>query len=75
MLKASGCPDLAKEPPLRPESLSESRVQYLESYRSVMPEILGQVHHGHPASAELALELVAAGEGTREALVQIDQNL
>ena len=50
-----------------PSVAAELRVEDLEGDRPVVLEVVGQVHRGHPAAAELALERVAVGEGGREA--------
>ena len=35
----------------------------LEGDGTVVPEVVGQIHHRHPASAQLALQRVAVTEG------------
>ena len=37
-----------------------SRPEELEGDRAVVPEVVGEVHRGHAAAPELALEPVAA---------------
>ena len=40
--------------------------QHLDRDLAVVLEVLGEVHRGHAAGAELALDAVAVGEGGRE---------
>ena len=41
--------------------------EHLEGDRAVVPEVVGQVDHGHPAAPELALEGVAVRQGVAQA--------
>ena len=43
-------------------------VQHLEGDRPVVPEVAGEVHGGHAAPPELALEHVAVGQRGAEGL-------
>src|SRR5215207_4173745 len=61
MLQASGELDLA-EKTLGSKRLGELRVEDLERYWPVVAKIVGQVHYGHPASAELAVDAVVLRE-------------
>jgi hypothetical protein len=54
--------NLAEEA-LGPEHGTELRVQHLEGHRPIMSEVVGEVHGGHAAAAELALEHVPPFEG------------
>jgi hypothetical protein len=45
----------------------------LESYRSVMPQIVGQKNRCHPAASQLALDTVAVRQGCLEAIDGIGQ--
>ena len=67
MLEPGGEADLALEP-LGAERGGELGEQDLERDRAVVPEVLGQVDHGHAAAPELALEGVAVGEGVAQAI-------
>ncbi len=61
MLKPGGELDLALEP-LGAERGGELGVQHLERHRAVVPEVVGEVHRGHAAPAELALDPVSPGQ-------------
>ena len=54
--------DLAQEA-LRAEHRAEFGVEHLERDGPVVPEVAGEVHGGHAAAPELALERVAVGQG------------
>jgi hypothetical protein len=62
MLQPGAEPDLSEEP-LRSQHRRQVRMQDLERYRAVVPEITGQIDRGHAAAAQLALDDVAIGEG------------
>src|SRR5881628_3047949 len=70
MLQLCGDVDLATEP-LGPQRGCELRAQHLDGYLAVMPQVLGEVHGGHPARAELALDRVAPGEGLLDTIEAI----
>ena len=53
-------PDLADEA-LGPHGLGQLGVEDFERHRSVMPEVVGEVHRGHAPATELALDAVAIG--------------
>ena len=61
--------DLAEEP-VGADRGREVGTEDLEGDLAVVAEVLGQEHDGHAALAELALELVAAGESGFELLLQ-----
>jgi hypothetical protein len=61
-----GCLDLGQEA-LRADHGGELWPENLEGHSSVVPEILGEVHRGHPARADLSLDSVAAFEGRVQA--------
>ena len=48
------------------EDLGETGLEYLQRDRPLMPAVLRQIHHGHPAVADLMLDRVAAVEGDLE---------
>ena len=60
--------DLAEEP-LGADRGREVGPEDLEGDLAVVAEVLGQEHDGHAALAELALEVVAAGEAAVELLL------
>ena len=43
-------------------------VEHLDGDTAAVLEVLGEVHGGHPALPQFALEVVAVGEGRREVL-------
>jgi hypothetical protein len=47
--------------------------EHLQRDGSVVPEIVSDVHGGHPALPELALKLVATCQGGGEAVLQLGQ--
>jgi hypothetical protein len=61
VVEARGELDLAEEP-LGADRSREIGTEDLEGDLAVVAEILGQEHDGHAALAELALEVVAAGQ-------------
>jgi hypothetical protein len=61
VLKPGGEPDLALEP-IRAETGRELRVEHLEGYGSIMPEIVRQIDGRHPPAAKLALEAIPVGQ-------------
>ena len=54
--------DLAEEP-LRAERGGQLRIQHLDRHLPAVAQVLGQVDGGGASAPELALDLVAAGEG------------
>ena len=58
MIESSRELDLALKA-IRPEARGKLRVEHLERYRAIVPEIAREVDRGHPAAAKLALEHVA----------------
>jgi hypothetical protein len=67
MLQAGGEADLALKA-LGPEGGRELGEEDLEGDGAVVAEVLGQIHDGHAAAAELALERIAIGEGVAQAV-------
>jgi hypothetical protein len=67
VLEIGGELDLLEEP-LRADDGGQLGVQHLDGDVAVVLEVLGEVHRGHAARAELALEAVAVGEGGGEAV-------
>ena len=47
-----------------PELDAKSRFENLHRHLAVVLEIFGEIHRGHPALAELALDAVAVGEAS-----------
>ena len=66
MLEVGGRLDLAQEP-LGADDRGEFGPQHLDCHLAVVLEVLGQVHGGHAALAELALEAVAVRQGFGQA--------
>ena len=60
-----GGPDLP-EKPLRAECVPKLGAENLDGDQSVVLAITGQIHRGHPALPQLALDGVAVGEGGAE---------
>ncbi len=48
------------------------RLQHLERDDPVVPEVAGEVDHGHPAMADLPLDRIAGFESGLEAVEQIE---
>lgn len=67
MLQAGCDADLAQEA-LGAECIGELGVHDLEGDRSVVAEVVGEIHGGHTAAAQLALERVAARQLRPEAV-------
>ena len=66
VVEAGGDPDLAEEP-LGAEAGGQLGAHELDGDRALVPEVAGAVDRGHPALAELLLDLVAVTERVREA--------
>ena len=64
MIQARGEPDLAHET-LPSERLGQIGVEHFHRDVAVVPDVAREVHRGHAARAELALDAVALGEGAR----------
>ena len=64
MLQVGGGLDLAQEP-LGADDGGQLGPQHLERHLAVVLQVLGQVHRGHAARAELPLDAVAVGERRR----------
>jgi hypothetical protein len=62
VLEPSGCLDLALEA-LGTERPGMSGMAHLESDGPLVPEVMGEVHGGHAATPELALECAAVTQG------------
>ena len=62
VLQAGGRRDLAAEA-LGVDRERDVAAEQLEGDRTVVPEVEREVHRGHAAAAQLALELVASAEG------------
>ena len=61
MLQPGGDADLLEEP-VRSEGGGEVGAEDLQGDLAVVAEVVGEVHCGHPAAAELALDAVALGQ-------------
>jgi hypothetical protein len=62
VLEARGGADLA-EKPLGAERRRELRVEDLERYEALVPEVAGEIDRCHTAAPELPLEQVAVDQG------------
>ena len=67
MLEPGGGLDLALEA-LRAERRAELGVEHLERDGPLVPDVAREVHRGHAAAPELALEQVAVGQSGFEML-------
>ena len=65
MLQIGDGLDLAEEP-LGADDGGELRPKHLDGDLAVVLEVVGEVHGGHAAGAELALDPVAVGHGEGE---------
>jgi hypothetical protein len=65
VLQRRGDADLREEP-LGPHGRRELLVQHLDGDAAAVPQVAREVHGGHAAAPELALDRVAAGERLRE---------
>ena len=70
MVQPGHDPDLAQEA-LGAEHLGESRLQDLERDDAVVPQVAGEIDHGHAAVADLTIDGVPARERGPEAVDQI----
>ncbi len=61
VLEVGGDPDFVQEP-LGTDQGREFRAQHLERHLAVVLGVIGQVDGGHPALAQLSVDLVAIGE-------------
>jgi acetylornithine deacetylase/succinyl-diaminopimelate desuccinylase-like protein len=66
VLEPGGEADLALEP-LEAERGGEAGVEHLEGHRAVVLEVAGEVDGGHAAPADLAPNLVPAGQRLAQA--------
>ncbi len=72
VLQRRGGRDLLDEP-LGAEDGGELGLEDLERHLALVLEVLGQVHRGHAALAQLALDAVAVGQGGGEAVQGVGQ--
>jgi hypothetical protein len=72
MVETSGELDLA-EKPLRAQRGSELGMEHLERHGPFVLEITSQINRGHATTPELALERVAVGQGSLEAIQVLGQ--
>jgi hypothetical protein len=72
VLQPSGDLDLPEES-LRAERGGELGAQDLERHGPIVPEVAGEIHGGHAAAAELALDAIAIGQGGREEVGRLGQ--
>lgn len=63
VLELGGDGDLAPEA-LRPDGRGQLGVEHLERHQSAMLGVFGQIHRGHPASADLALDPIARAQSS-----------
>jgi hypothetical protein len=45
----------------------------LQGNRAIVPDIVRQIHRGHPAAAQLTLDGVGAGESSLEGRARVGQ--
>jgi hypothetical protein len=64
MLQVGGGLDFLEEP-VDPDHRAELGAEHLDRDLAGMPEVLGQIHHRHPALAQLPLESVAVTQHRR----------
>lgn len=57
------------------ERLGELGMEHLECHRAVVAKVVGQVHHSHPASAELAVDAVVLRECRLQTSQQTGQDV
>jgi hypothetical protein len=62
MAESGGCGDFPEEPFLTQRG-RQLGAQHLDGDLSVVPEVMGQIDHGHAAGTQLSLNAVAFGEG------------
>lgn len=62
MGEPAGHRDFSREAP-NPHGAGQLGPEHLERNRAVMLDVLGEIDRGHPAPAQLALELIAIAEG------------
>jgi hypothetical protein len=72
VLQARGELDLELEA-LRAKSPGQLRMEHLERYGTIVPEVIGEIDNGHATPPELALEGVAVGQGGLEFFHGLDQ--
>ncbi len=72
VLESRGELDLSLEP-LVPHGGGQLRQHHLERDRAVVLQVVGEVDRGHPAAAQLALDLIAAGQRGPEAFERVRQ--
>ena len=65
-------PDLPQEP-LGPERRRKLGMQDFDRDLATVPEVLGEVHGGHPRAPELALDDVAVGQSGLETIYDFGQ--
>ncbi len=74
VLELRGEADLAQKP-LGAEHRGELGPEHLEGDEPVVLEVCGEIDRGHPAAAELALDRVAAREGSPETFEEVGQGI
>ena len=65
-------PDLPQEP-LDPDRARYFRVDHLDGGCAIVLQVVREVHGRHPATAELALDYIVAGEGSLQARQSVGQ--
>jgi hypothetical protein len=72
VVEAGGSVDLPQEP-LGTQRGREFGPQDLDRHRPTVLEVLGEIHDGHPATPDLALDRVAVANCSLEAVEELDQ--
>ena len=65
MAQPRGDLDLAQEA-IRAHGVRELGLEQLDGDLATMPDVVGEIHGGHPAAADHALDAIAAGERRSE---------
>src|SRR6185437_13481394 len=74
VLELSGDSDFAEEP-VGADDRADFGAEYLDRDLPVVLEVGGEVHHRHAALADLAVELVAAGEAVLEIVEEVGHDV
>ena len=74
MLEARRDLDLVQEP-IRAQRHREFRPQDLDRDAALEAEIVSEKDDGHPTAADLALDRIAAGQGSREPRLKVVHGL
>lgn len=74
MMQPGGDPNLP-EKTLGAEPLGESGIEHLERDHPVVAEVAPEIHHGHPAVADLSFYGIAALESGLKAVGQVEHGI